>query len=81
MGAEYNMDLPAYFIVGARPVKAVRTADGGLDVLAYDWESGGFVREMGYLTRITFPDAEVDAVGEADFESAVARLRSTRPPP
>jgi hypothetical protein len=45
------MDLPRYCIVGARPVKAIETEDGGMDILAYDWSTGEFARHMEFLTR------------------------------
>lgn len=70
------MKLPRYCIVGARPVKAVPTADGGMDVLAYDWDTGDFTRNMGYMTRVVAPDEEVDVVSEAEFDAAVKALRA-----
>lgn len=70
------MKLPRYFIVGDRPVKLVDTPDGGMDVLAWEWGTGRFVRELRYLARVTGgTDAEVDEVGEADFERHCAALR------
>ncbi|MBI4700707.1 MAG: hypothetical protein HY744_06015 [Deltaproteobacteria bacterium] len=72
------MDLPRYCIVGARPVKLVETADGGMDCLAYDWETGAMVRNMDYLTRACLPDEEVDIVTADEFDAQVARLRSGR---
>ncbi|MBI3181000.1 MAG: hypothetical protein HYZ28_02520 [Myxococcales bacterium] len=68
------MRLPRYFIVGDRPVKAVLTADGGMDVLAFDWGSGEMVREMGYLTRIMTSDPEVDEVSREEFDEKVREL-------
>ena len=53
-------DLPEYFIVGDRPVKSVPTDEGGLDVQAYDWTTGAFIRAMEYLTRISFQEGEVE---------------------
>jgi len=70
--------LPRYCIVGARPVKAVATPDGGMDVLAYDWETGELKREMSYLVRVTSPDVEVELVSEAEFERRVGELRASR---
>ncbi|MBX3187552.1 MAG: hypothetical protein KF819_11080 [Labilithrix sp.] len=72
------MDLPRYCIVGARPVKAIRTPDGGMDVLAYDWKTGELRRDMTYLDRVITPDVEVDIVSEAEFERRVAELRAAR---
>lgn len=70
------MDLPRYCIVGARPVKAIETEDGGMDVLAYDWSTGEFTRDMGYLTRVSLPDEEVEIVSPDEFEAYVAKLRA-----
>jgi hypothetical protein len=70
-----DLDLPRFAIVGSRPVKAIDTPDGGMDVLAYDWDSGELVRDMGYLTRLFAPDGEVEIVSEAQFEQAVEALR------
>ncbi len=70
-----ELDLPRFAIVGSRPVKAIDTPDGGMDVLAYDWESGEFVRDMQYLTRLFMPDGEVELVSEAQFDQAVKALR------
>jgi hypothetical protein len=67
------MQLPRYFIVGARPVKFIATADGGMDVVAFDWESGQFVRAMQYLARCSQGDIDIDEVDEAGFEAHVAR--------
>jgi hypothetical protein len=62
--------------VGARPVKAVATEGGGLEVLVFDWDTGEFVRDMSYLSKITFAEGEVDVVTEEEFERAVASLRA-----
>jgi hypothetical protein len=70
------VDLPRYCIIGARPVKAVETADGGMDILAYDWSTGEFAREMGYLTRVSLPDEEVDLVSREQFDAYIAELRA-----
>lgn len=71
------MKLPRYFIVGDRPVKAVPTADGGMDLLAFDWDSGELIREMGYLTRVMLPgDPEVDEVSREQFERKLAELKA-----
>lgn len=67
------MDLPRYFIVGERPVKFIPTPDGGMDVVALDWKTGEFVREMRYLTRCTYGDPEVDEVDEATFREKLDR--------
>jgi len=70
------MDLPRYFRVGDRPVKFISTPDGGMDVVAFDWKSGQFVRAMEYLTRCSMGDPEIDDMEEAEFEEYVKELRS-----
>ncbi|MGC4120068.1 MAG: hypothetical protein QM765_36910 [Myxococcales bacterium] len=70
------MDLPCYFIVGERPVKFVRTPEGGMEVLAFDWGTGEFVREMSYLSRCLLGKGEIDVVSEAEFEARAAELRA-----
>jgi hypothetical protein len=67
------MELPRYFIVGERPVKFVSTPDGGMDVLALDWKTGEFVREMRYLSKCSEGGGEVDEVEEAAFLAKVAQ--------
>ncbi|MCP4426369.1 MAG: hypothetical protein GY803_17900 [Chloroflexi bacterium] len=43
------MNLPHYAIVGIRPVKAVTTKEGGLIILAFNWETGKFdLRVLGF---------------------------------
>ncbi len=68
-----------YFIVGDRPVTFVQLADGGMDVQAYDWDTGGFVRDMSYLTRCIFGHGDIDVVDRVTFEAHVAALRARRP--
>lgn len=69
------MKLPLYCIVGDRPVKAIETEDGGMDVLAYDWDTGEFKRAMQYLSKITIGDGEIDYVSESEFEQYVEQMR------
>jgi len=71
-----SLNLPIYGIVGDRPVKAVDTPDGGMDVLAFDWKTGEFVRDMSYTHTLVHPlDEDVDFVDEAEFEWRVHALR------
>ncbi|MBI5497835.1 MAG: hypothetical protein HY904_22700 [Deltaproteobacteria bacterium] len=65
-----------YFVVGDRPVRTVATPGGGMDVEALDWATGEFVRAMQYLTRVSFPDGEVDEVDAAEFNTRVQRVRA-----
>lgn len=68
-------DLPRYYIVGDRPVKAVATSAGGMEVLAFDWKTGEFSPELTYLSRLVLPDPEVDRVSQDAFDAHVRRLR------
>jgi hypothetical protein len=63
LGAVHETDfLTPVQEVSARPVKALPTPEGGMDVLAFDWETGEFKRDMSYVERIALPDVEVDIV-------------------
>jgi hypothetical protein len=68
--------LPIYAIVADRPVKAEATEDGGMVLLAFDWETGELTPNGSYLTRIFAPDADTDFVDKRTFERKVAELRA-----
>lgn len=70
------MDLPLYCIIGDRPVKAIETESGGMEVLALNWKNGKFEREMKYLDRILSGDIEVSVVDETNFKKKVEEIRS-----
>ncbi|MBM4375538.1 MAG: hypothetical protein FJ095_10670 [Deltaproteobacteria bacterium] len=71
-----SLKLPIYGLVGDRPVKAVRTPDGGMEVLAFDWKTGELERDMSYTHTLVHPlDEDVDVVDEAEFERRVHALR------
>jgi hypothetical protein len=70
------MDLPMYFIVGRRPIKLIKTEEGGMDVLAYSWETGEFQREMGYLTTVLMGEGDVDQVSEQEFSQFLMELQN-----
>ena len=70
------MDLPLYCIIGDRPVKAIETESGGMEVMALNWKNGKFEREMKYLDRILSGDIEVSIVDEYDFQKKVEEIRS-----
>jgi hypothetical protein len=72
------LELPRYWIVGDRPVKAVPTVDGGMDLLAYDWETGELARSFALLEEVLFPDHEVDIVTEEEFDRKIEELRGQR---
>jgi len=66
---------PRFFLFGTRPVKAVQTSDGGLDVQAYQWETGDFERDMLLGTEVIMGGPDVERVSQEQFESAVEHLR------
>lgn len=70
--------FPKFAVVGARPVKIVQTPDGGLDVLAWDWEKKELVRNFDYLTRVLVGDDETTYLGERDFERHCEALRKRK---
>jgi hypothetical protein len=68
---------PRYFLIGMRPVKAVRTPNGGMEVLAYQWDTGEFVRDMSFGTQVIMGGTDVERVTEDAFEAHVRALRET----
>lgn len=67
-------DLYGFYIFGDRPVKFVKTEDGGMDILAYEWESGTFIRDLDYLDRIWYGN-DVEEVSEEEFNEYVEKLK------
>jgi hypothetical protein len=72
------MKLPLYCIVGGRPVKALATPEGGMTVLAINWQTGEFEAANEYATRIFLQDVEVDTVIEEEFNRVVEKIRKQR---
>jgi hypothetical protein len=72
---EKTDDFPRFAVVGARPVKIIKTADGGLDVLAWDWDQKILVRNFDYLTKVMLPEGETEIVSEKQFENYLEKLR------
>src|SRR5207244_12918116 len=69
-----SIKLPAYAIVGRRPVKAEPTPEGGMKILAFDWNSGDFVGDASYTMHLFFPslvkdpdDMDWDATGDIEY--------------
>lgn len=72
------MELPIYAIVGDRPVKAISTPEGGMDVLSFNWETGEFERDIKYTTTLVSPmDEDVEFVDEETFNQKVEELRTS----
>lgn len=65
-----------HFIVGARPVRRIRRAGGGVRVETVDWKTGELVLEMGYYSRIREDDIDVEQVGADEFAARVAEIRA-----
>lgn len=71
--------LPRYFAVNDLPVKFVETDDGGMDVLAWDWQARDFVRHLEYLDAVMRPASDVQELSESEFNALVARTRAHTP--
>jgi hypothetical protein len=72
------MKLPHYCIVGDRPVKALATPEGGMTVLALNWQTGEFEKANEYATRIFLQDVEVKTVSEKEFNKVVEKIKKQR---
>src|SRR4051812_37096005 len=67
---------PWFYAVNDRPVKLVETADGGLDALAFDWRTGGFVPDRSYFSAISeHGTKDVDQLTAQQFDAIVSALR------
>ena len=66
---------PLYCIVGLRPVKALETQDGGLDVQAYNWDTKEFERHMEYFSVIYGTQDDVEEVTKEEFDKYVKTLQ------
>lgn len=77
------LKTPYYVIVGIRPIKAIKTPDGGLGVYIFNWQTGDFDLDMSYLNRIYGgrpggADDEFEELSEVQFEVYVQKLRKER---
>jgi len=74
------MDLPRYYLFGARPVKIVGTENGGMEILAYNWQTTEFeTAPDDYLPRALIGHGTDDTrVSEAYFEQYVQELREKK---
>ena len=46
-------------------------------MLALDWKTGEFVRELTYLSRCLLGHGEIDELDERAFEEKVAEVRAS----
>jgi hypothetical protein len=66
--------LPLFYIFGARPVKFVRTEEGGMDILAFNWDSGEFERDLSYLSKLFDYSPDNYEITEEEFKIHVKEL-------
>lgn len=72
---------PKYCIVGLRPVKAEKTADGGLAIYAFNWETGAFelnIRYLEHLYGFYTGDLDIKNHTKEEFDKYVSDLRKKR---
>ncbi len=67
--------LPRYFAVNDLPVKFVETPDGGMDVLAWDWQANDFVRHLEYIDAVMRPASDVQELSESEFDTLTEETR------
>lgn len=67
---------PSYWKYHGRPVRIVRTEDGGMTVERFDPETGEWERRLGVLSAILGGDPDADELAEEDFDRWLAALRS-----
>jgi hypothetical protein len=66
-----TLKLPLYFSINDRPIKAISTPDGGVDVLKLDLHTGEFVRDKEQLAVYLSGKADVENLTPANFEALV----------
>lgn len=69
------MELPRYAIIGCRPVKALRTLDGGMTIRALNWATMKFEKNMNYLTQMMFGYGNIEFVTKEEFDKNVEALQ------
>jgi hypothetical protein len=77
--ADY-FETPLFSIVGRRPVKSVTNPENGnFQIVAYDWQNGGFLPALEYLDRLYMGnDFDVQFITEHEFDDYVATLEIER---
>ncbi|HSF87713.1 MAG TPA: hypothetical protein VLG28_18885, partial [Acidimicrobiia bacterium] len=67
----------AYYAVNDRPVKFVQLADGGVDCLVLDMQSGRFVPDRSYFAAVAPGSGkDVDQLSPQDFDALVMLQRA-----
>ena len=68
-----------FVVIGARPVKAIETNDGGLAIYSFNWQTGNFELDMSYLNRLYGgQEDEFQELDENDFNAYVQKLKQER---
>lgn len=72
------MSIPTYFTLNDRPVKVIKRAQGGWDVMLLDMHTGDWERDEDeeYLDRYFRSDGDIDILTEDQFNARVADIRA-----
>jgi len=71
-----GLRAPVFCLIGLRPAMAVATPEGGLDILALDWKTCRFERDMNLLQAVLSPrDEDVTFLDSREFRHQVEKLR------
>jgi hypothetical protein len=70
-------EYPEYYLAGKmhRPVKVIRTQEGGLGVYSLNWLTGEFQLDMYYLAELYKAYSDADLVSEEEFSRRVNDIR------
>ncbi len=74
-----GLKLPIYAIAGEKPVSMTRTADGGAELLGWDFARGEMTRDAAELPvrgNTDFAEGDWIEVTKAEFDRHVAELRA-----
>ncbi len=78
-----GLKLPIYAIAGEKPVSMTRTADGGAELLGWDFARGEMTRDaaewddiVGHRGNTDFAEGDWIQVSKAEFDRHVAELRA-----
>lgn len=74
-----DLDLPQYHIVCTRPVKILRSENGRVEMLKFDWDTGGFVDGNNLWADVFLSHGgDVEQVTEEEFIQYIEELRGRR---
>ncbi len=75
-GMSQDSGFPWYFIINDRPVKVTATANGSLDLLIANLDTGRLERDLQYLAYCFEPGQNVQRISEAEFKTRVKALKT-----